>query len=337
MAKLTTEGNNVLIIRLSALGDVAMTIPVVYPLAEANPDVNFYFLSQPFHKQLFLECPRNLHFIEFDTKGKHKGLGGIIRLFKELKAIRFDYVMDLHDVLRSIILRNLFKWFRQTSVSVISKGRLEKSILTRKHNKCLSPLTTTFKRYEETIPEILNTHTSPFRPFFSTVAKESKSKRIGIAPFANYPEKCYPAEKMEEVISRLHEMADVEVYFFGGGEKERGVIEGWTKKYPRTISTVGKQSLAEELKLIHSLDVMLTMDSANMHFASLVGTRVVSIWGATHHYAGFYGWQQDPNDIVQVTLACRPCSVFGNRKCYKKSLECLNKIETSDIISKLLT
>ena len=83
------------------------------------------------------------------------------------------------------------------------------------------------------------------------------------------------------------------------------------------------------------IDVMVSMDSANMHLASLVGTTVVSVWGATHPYAGFMGWNQKEENAVQVTLPCRPCSIFGNKPCRRGDYACLRQIEPSDIIQKI--
>lgn len=84
-------------------------------------------------------------------------------------------------------------------------------------------------------------------------------------------------------------------------------------------------------------DVMLSMDSANMHLASLVGTRVVSLWGGTHPYAGFLGWNQKPEDCIQVDLLCRPCSVYGNKDCLRGDYACMNGIAPDQIIEKFLS
>ena len=81
---------------------------------------------------------------------------------------------------------------------------------------------------------------------------------------------------------------------------------------------------------------MLAMDSANMHLASIVDTPVVSVWGATHPIAGFYGWHQLPENAIQVeNLACRPCSVFGNKECYRGDYACFAGITPQMIIDKL--
>ena len=92
----------------------------------------------------------------------------------------------------------------------------------------------------------------------------------------------------------------------------------------------------KELDLISGLDLMLSMDSANMHLASLFGVPVVSIWGATHPYAGFYGWGQKPSNAVQVELYCRPCSVFGNKPGYRGDLLCLTSISPVTVYEKIM-
>jgi ADP-heptose:LPS heptosyltransferase len=85
------------------------------------------------------------------------------------------------------------------------------------------------------------------------------------------------------------------------------------------------------------LDVMLSMDSANMHMASLVATPVVSIWGATHPYAGFMGWGQDSANVIQVDLDCRPCSIYGQKPCLRGDYACLNMIKPETIVEKINT
>ena len=83
------------------------------------------------------------------------------------------------------------------------------------------------------------------------------------------------------------------------------------------------------------LQVMISMDSANMHLASLVNTPVVSIWGATHPYAGFMGWNQRYENAAQVELDCRPCSIYGNKPCLRGDYACLKNISPEQIISKV--
>ena len=127
------------------------------------------------------------------------------------------------------------------------------------------------------------------------------------------------------------------IFLFGGRGYEEALLDQWAFEYPRVKSVAGKYSLDQELALISRLDLLICMDSANMHFASLVGTRVLSVWGATHPYAGFYGYHQDPEDCIQLDLPCRPCSVFGQKPCLRKDWACMKQLNPDLIINKVLT
>ena len=160
---------------------------------------------------------------------------------------------------------------------------------------------------------------------------------IGIAPFAAHEGKIYPLNLMEKVIAQLADRhPSARLFFFGGGQKEMAVFQQWVEKYPRCV-VVGDhlRGLDRELTLMQRLNVMISMDSANMHLASLVGLPVVSVWGATHPYAGFYGYGQRPENAVQLDLPCRPCSIFGNKKCMRGDLACLKNISPEQIINKV--
>lgn len=112
-------------------------------------------------------------------------------------------------------------------------------------------------------------------------------------------------------------------------------MEQWVAVYPRVVSLSGKLKLDGELALISHLNVMVSMDSANMHLASLVGVPVVSVWGATHPFAGFMGWGQSMDNAVQLDLPCRPCSIFGNKPCLRGDYACLEGLKAEMIMNKI--
>ena len=141
---------------------------------------------------------------------------------------------------------------------------------------------------------------------------------------------------MEEVIKALSGRENTTVFLFGGGEEEKRQIAELCAKYPHVQPAQSQHGLKGELALMGQLDVMLSMDSANMHLASLVGTRVVSVWGGTHPYAGFLGWNQKAEDCIQLDLSCRPCSVYGNKPCFRGDYACLNEITPNQIIKKMV-
>jgi ADP-heptose:LPS heptosyltransferase len=139
---------------------------------------------------------------------------------------------------------------------------------------------------------------------------------------------------MEQVIQALAKEGK-QLFIFGGGGEEKIVAEEWEKRFPNVESVIGKLTLQEELDLISNLDLMVSMDSAGMHLASLMGVKVVSIWGATHPYAGFLGYGQHEENCIQIDLYCRPCSVYGNKPCYRGDLACMHNINSAIVIAQI--
>jgi len=319
-----------------------MTIPVITGLLQQHPHLRITFVTDKKFEPLFVQISR-LEFYGADIHGVHKGIKGLYKLYSELKKNhKFDAIADLHNSLRTRILSGFFK-FSGSRISIIDKGRSEKKLLTRKKSKQLIQLKSVFQRYADVFSLLGNSisldnvkHRT--RPEISVPIKELinqyKNKIIGVAPFAKHKEKMYPQEKMGKVIQALTNKG-YSLFLFGGGINETDDLKKWEKLYQRVISVAGKFSFAEELELISHLDLMISMDSANMHLASLYGVPVISIWGATHPYAGFYGFGQSPEYAIQVDLYCRPCSVYGNKACYRGDLACMNLIEESEIIKKV--
>lgn len=337
--------SNILAIRFSSIGDVAMTIPVIYSFALQYPEHRITVLSRKVLQPLFDEAPSNVHFIGADLKEKHKGFRGLNRLFRELKPMDFDYVADLHHVLRTKYLSLRFKMAGIPTVH-IEKGKTGKRKLVRRYHKVMKNQKSSFERYQEVFEKLgfpfILTFTSLYKEGkgdFSQIKEITGEKKkdgwIGIAPFAKHESKIYPLESLEKVIAHFSRNNRVKVFLFGGGEKEKTILESWENKYPRVVSTIGKLNMHTELILMSHLDVMLSMDSANMHLASLVNIPVVSVWGATHPFAGFMGWKQLPGHTVQSDISCRPCSVFGQKPCYRKDYACLRRITPLMIIRRM--
>lgn len=328
----------ILVIRFSALGDIAMTVPVVHDLAVQYPDLDITMLSREKARSLFEQMPDNVHFIAADLKGRHKGLLGLCRLWRDAHLSDFDYIADFHDVLRTWWLRTE-GGLRRKKVAKIDKGRKVKKALTRQKDKVFVQQATSFERYAKVLEHL----GFPIKPLFGKLdysafceaQKATSETWVGIAPFAKHKAKVYPMEKMEQVIKTLSERENTTIFLFGGGDEEKRQIVALCAQYPNVRPAQNQQGLKGELALMGQLDVMLSMDSANMHLASLVGTRVVSIWGGTHPYAGFLGWNQKLEDCVQLDLPCRPCSVYGNKPCLRGDYACMNGITPEQVIEKL--
>lgn len=349
----------VLITRLTAMGDVAMTAPIVASVCRANPDVYFEFLSTPFFSPFFEKLP-NFNFIGTNIRKEHSGFPGLWNLFKTLKkregGLRaegqkgFDVVIDLHDVLRTKVIRSLFR-LAGVKVYSIDKGRSEKrKLVSGKQHVQLKPMT---ERYAEVfraaglvVPDEIYSRQRPEIPSaaMALAANRSAEKWIGISPFAQHKGKMYPAERIFKVVSGLLAQPNVRVFIFGGGSVEaegaRIIIDNASLSVAnapfRCHNMIGVMHLNDEMALMANLDAMVSMDSSNMHLCSLFGTRVVSIWGATHPFAGFLGYGQKYEDVVQRDdLDCRPCSVFGNKQCRFGDYRCFD-IDPDIIVRRVL-
>ena len=299
-----------------------MLAPIVRAAAEQSPETEFTMLSQQRFADLFADMPANVLFHGVDLK--KESLPEIIR---SLGA--FEYVADMHDVIRSVVIRNAMR-LKGAQVVRIDKGRRDKWLLT--HGRIHEPLKRTTDRYCEVFEKIGITK-DPRKTL--EIPSQMVRSGIGIAPFAAHEGKIYPIERMERVVELLSRKGE-HIVLFGGGKREQEVLNRWAERYANVESLAGRKTMREELEIMRGLRVMLTMDSGNMHLASLVGTRVISIWGATHPYAGFLGYGQSEQDCIQRELPCRPCSIYGNKPCQFGDYRCMD-IAPEEIVGRLMS
>lgn len=328
------------------MGDVAISAPLVKEYARQNPDAEFFMLSQPRYEAMFAGV-ENLTFLPFNTKHSAPDYcGGALSVMRRARQIIKQYsitqVADIHDVLRTKLMRlGLIDKIigKRVKCRVIDKHRPERARLIRAKNKILSPITPSQRCMEEVFIKLgfrdlrFALHTDFIAP--KPLASGGVHK-IGIAPFAGHKGKEWPIEYMEEVVKRLSEDNHNRIYLYGGGSREIAIMEKWAAQYPLTELVAGKKTLQEELNSMAELNVMISMDSANMHLASLVGVPVISLWGATHPFAGYNGWRQNPLNAVQVDLPCRPCSIFGAKPCTRGDYACLTQLTPDMVLQKLL-
>ena len=344
-----STAKNILIIRLSAMGDVAMTVPVILALLNEYPDLKINLLTKPFYANLFKDL-QHVSIISAEVKTKHQGLRGLYNLSQELKQFKFDAVADLHDVLRSKVLR-FFLFFQGLKIKSINKGRAEKKALTRTKNKKFKPLKPTTQRYADVFEKLgftidLSTPQHLPKPdlnhkIMNDLNFLKSKKQIGIAPFAAHDGKTYPADLMQGVIKKLAQKEATNIYLFGGGALEMSRLHNWALKYSNVYCVAGKYDFKIELDLIANLNLMLSMDSGNGHLAAMYGVSVITLWGQTHPFAGFAPFQQKEDHQI---LADRnqypflPTSIYGNKKIpgYDKVMRSISPEDVVDKVNTLL-
>ena len=313
---------HILCLRFSALGDVAIASVVLKTCARDYPEVEFTLAGPGLLAPLFEGLP-NLRMLPVD-KGQP-----LLQIMKILARTQPTHIADLHSVVRSFFLRTLF-FFRGVPVSYLHKGRQARRRLLKDPTGSPS-LIPMYRRYAVTLGR-LGFEALSLSDANIISLERGPLKKVGIAPFARHRGKQWPLDKMRRVANRIASGGG-QVFLFGGGEEEVRLMESWTKDNDRIVLAVqpGK-GFEAELAVIRTLDVMISMDSANMHFASALGIPVVSVWGATHPKAGFYGWRQDPSRAVQLPMECRPCSVFGAKPCRKRTYACMEELTEEKVL-----
>lgn len=342
----------VIIFRFSAMGDVALLLPVVLNAIKENPCLKITIVTREKFKPFF-EGYSNIDIFSADFDNKYKGLLGLFRLFQALKRLSPDYVFDLHQNIRTQVLKFFF-FFTKAKVFGFDKGRNEKKKLIK--NKQFKQLSHVTERYYSVFKEArLVTEISKIKnlPEFFNIPSETENKignwleqfkakkLIGIAPFAQHKGKVWPIEKYATLIQLINDkFPNIQIMIFGGGNHEKEIVESLMTRFPKIENLVGIFPLNEELALIKKLDLMICSDSSNMHFASLSNIPVISIWGSTHTFAGFGALFQPENYTVEIDkeeLSCRPCSVYGNKPCFRKDYACLSWISPEMVFEKVKT
>ena len=324
-----------LLARFSALGDVAMTVPVIYSACRCHPDVRFVMVTRPSMTSIFVDAPENLVLEGIDVKNEYAGVGGIRRLAAYITGkYSPDVFIDLHNVLRTRILAVFLRLSGIKAVHIF-KPRAKRRALTRRHSKVMLPLISQRARYREAFFKAGLPATEHFGGLCARLAIRSH----------------FPSETRRRKMDRIRTVRRPQRQDLsarpdgeGGGtvpercrcRRTAPSVPLRASEYDAATSLAGKKyGFKAELALINHLDVMVSMDSANMHLSAIAGTPTVSVWGATHHYCGFKGWHQQEADMVQVPVACRPCSVFGDKPGYRGDYICLSAIKPDLIYNKM--
>ncbi len=334
----------ILVIRTSAMGDVALITPLLKGMRKQYPSVEIVLLTRSSFKSFF-DSFDGLELIFPDFRMRHKGPAGLLRLFSDIKKTgKLDHIIDLHDVLRSKILRMLFRLSR-VKCSVIDKGRDEKRSLIKGGSK--KQLKHSVERYHDTFSSAGFTLAREDGPWIipgsaarriAVALMSSELKiNIGVAPYARHKLKIWPEDKMVRLLELVSEKYNPAIWLFGGDD-ETGMLEAFQKKVRNTVNVTGKYSLEVELAIMSKLDLMIAMDSSNMHMAALVGTKVISVWGGTDPLTGFGAWMQPDSYSISIPVAdliCRPCTIFGKGECARGDFACMEWLKPETVFERI--
>lgn len=335
------------------MGDVLLLVPVLKSFTAAYPEAEVTLVTRPRFASFFSQIP-GVKVFEADVDYKYNGAFGLRDLFKALwRKSDYDLVIDMHDHVRTMVLRTLFK-VMGTPVIVFNKGRKEKQAFTAPQGKITKPLPHTIRRYTEAFEKAGFKFTMAMPPYLTPneetntfvtewLASKNLVKRekwIGIAPFAMHATKIWPEKNYAEVISQLIAKGSYKFFLFGGGEKEITFFNSLREQFPdHCVVVAGEIKIKHEIALMQHIDLMLCVDSSNMHLAALSNTPLLSIWGGTHPDVGFGPFGRDQSAILQVSteeLPCRPCSVYGRATCFRGDFACLTRISPAQVVHEVI-
>ncbi len=330
-----------LIIRLSAMGDVAMVAPVLESVIRLNPDEKFLILTSNRFDAFFSHLD-NVECICV-SKDTTSGVKSMLRFFLDINRNHDSgRVIDLHGVLRSKILGYLFKLIGVPVFFIDKNRKSKKGIIEKEVTDVRLPKVAQFyadllskSGLKVEFEDKLNLQVRDISDLDDRYKKTIATERfIGFAPFAQHDGKKLPEYKIEELVIALLRNENNRIFMFGGSSHEREICEKIAASTERVVSVVGALSLSDELRFISNLDIMVSMDSGAQHMASLVGVRAVTIWGATNPSIGFLGVGQSYDDCVIPDISCNPCSAYGNRPCYRDSFpyECLHTVSIEKVV-----
>lgn len=311
-----------------------MSLHALRALRNTYPDLKITVATKARFARFYSVIP-DVDILQLPPDGSFKSLMALVRAARESGT---DCVADIHNTLRGKFIRNVMCLYG-AKIAVLDKMRPERRRLVSRNHGGLVPMRhnvlrfcDVFARLGFPVPE---PSVSRVRNKIPAAFGEKTGRWAGFAPFASTCMKIYPEEGRRRLVEQMAGEFDKLFIFTGPGREKEFALE-MAFSYPNVVSVFGNTDIWGEMDLMSNLDIMVTMDSSAMHMASVVGTPVVSVWGATHPAAGFYAYGSDPDKTaVQVDLDCRPCSIYGEGKCRRGDFKCLSSISPEMIMEKV--
>lgn len=336
-----TSIQHILVIRLGSLSSVAMCVHALRGLVRDFPDLRITLITHSEWKPLFRGV-EGLEFV-FADSAEYEGLKGKIRLWRTVVRLGVDAIADLSATSLSRFLCFSFRPWRR-KVARLGGVRLENKALTRRYRKELVQQTPLSSRSRDLFGSlglpfcmpapVKRRRNAPLPPLVEILAGEKSGNWVGIAPLSNNKGTCYPIPHAAELV-RLLASRYAKVFIFGKGEYQRQFCEGMQELYPNVISVAERVSLSDTLDILAILDAVVSIDGDVLRLCSLVGTPVVSLWGATHPFLESSGYGQNPENALQKTLPCRPCSRDGHHRCLFGNYECMQRITPEEVFRRV--
>jgi lipopolysaccharide heptosyltransferase II len=330
---------NILISRLSSIGDIVLTTPVIRAVRKKYPDARITFLIKKQFASLVQHNPFINKVITFD---RSDGSASLRSLSDEIRKEQFDWMIDLHNNLRTNYLRYSC---RIPLITTYSKQTFKRILLVRAGKSFFGEIKPVYLKYFEA----LRTHQIVYdqngtEVYFdeevnTAVNLQLESDKVGeedhlcvICPGASFSNKQWLPERFAETADDLITTRNFKVVFLGG-KGDASLCDSIIRimKYP-ALNYAGQLSLTGSAAMLKRAVLVITNDSGMMHLAQSQKTAVVAIFGPTTRELGFFPLP-DKSAVVEKMVKCRPCTTKGLNYCPMKHFQCMNLIETADVLS----
>jgi len=332
----------ILVVRMSAIGDIILTTPLLRAVRAKFPQAQIDFLTKSKYRELLEHHPLVHEVVGFDTS---LGFRGLLRLVAGLRKEKYDLVLDLHSNPRSILVR-LFCGAKMRRRS--RKYSLERRLLKWFGINLMKNAPPVAERYFTALKNFGVKPDGLCAEIFPSSADLEKAESIlsaaglagkalvGLAPGASRFTKIWPAHYFSAAGAKLAQELKAGIVILGGAEDKAAAAEVESRlkaEFPGPVMNLaGALSLLESAAVVRSVTILLSNDTALMHLASAGDTPVVAIFGPTTREMGFFPYCKKAAVIEKQGLDCRPCSLHGTDQCPEKHFRCMLDIEPQEVV-----
>lgn len=329
----------ILIIHTAFIGDIVLSTPLLKRVKEMYPEAKITYVTTPVGATILRNNPHITEIIEYDKRGNHSGIKGLLALGRRLRYENFNMVLTPHRYLRSSILSWLTRSPKRIGYDIASGALLFTDKIKydkTKHEveKLLSFLGDVPKNPRENYPIELY----PSKKEKEAVDKIwednslSSEKVIAIAPGSKWFTKKWPLEYFNKVIELLVKDGIKVIVIGGKDELFLNVVN-----HKNIIDLRGKTTLLELAEVLKRVKIVLTNDSSPIHIASaFANTKIIAIFGPTVKEFGFFPWSENSKVLEVNGLTCRPCAIHGGDKCPKGHFKCMLEIKPEQVYGEIL-
>lgn len=320
-----SELSRILIIRLSSLGDILLTTPLIRTIKKKNPKIQIDFIVRDKFFETVQNNPNLSEIYKYVNSKSEKQT-----LFTSLLSKKYDLVIDLQNNLRSKeILR-----FLRCKVFRFNKSNFKKFLLVHFKINLLKDAPQIPLRYTEAagLDELDNEGLDFYTENLSNTLLTNDSKYIGLCPGAKHFTKQWPKEYFIDLGKKL-ESAGYTLVLFGGAEEIQicNEIKGALSN-ALNLSNTSLLQVGADMKMC---DAIYTNDSGLMHLASALKVPIIAFFGSTVKEFGFYPYKAKSIELENKNLSCRPCTHIGRNSCPKIHFKCMKEIKPELAFSNL--